>query len=147
MHMSTRGLDVARTAKTIAAPRAMMACPVVGPLRGHEMTDAASGLGDLWWAKNLSEVDRELARLALICKTQLLDPGAIERVLANDASVCGTRNPLAFEKLRNLLMMHYDLRARAVDAIGEAKTQVVIAGIVEKLKEKFGDHLGRSAPG
>ena len=60
-----------------------------------------------------------------ICKVRLLDPGVIERVLHNDASVCGTQNKAAFDKLRQALMMHYHVRDKAVGAIGEAATAEV----------------------
>ena len=110
------------------------------------MTKATSDLGSLWWAKNLNEVDRELARLALICQVRLLDPGVIERVLNRDASVCGARNSIGFKKLRDLLVIHYDLRERAVTAVGETQTALLLNEIVAKLREKFGDRLGKSAP-
>ena len=45
------------------------------------------------WAENLDELDREIARLALVCQVRILDPGIILRVLRKDASVCGTDNP------------------------------------------------------
>jgi len=110
------------------------------------MAQDSSELGALWWAKNLSDVDQELARLALVCNVPLLDPGVIDRVLANDASVCATRNQAGFDKLRTLLIMHYGLRDRAVSAIGEAQTSALVGDIVTRLRHKFGDRLGRPAP-
>ncbi len=83
-----------------------------------------------------------MARLSSICNIRLLDPGVIERVLGNDATVCGTSNAMAFEKLRNVLMMHYAVRTRAADAIGEPQASVLVAIIVEDLRKKFGDRLG-----
>ena len=32
------------------------------------------------WAKDLDELDLEIARMALLCKVQVLEPGVIERV-------------------------------------------------------------------
>ena len=40
-----------------------------------------------WWAKNLDDIDREVARLATICNVKDLDPGDIERILEGDESV------------------------------------------------------------
>lgn len=104
-----------------------------------------SELGTAWWAKNLDDVDREVARLATLCACRILDPGVIERVIKNDESVCGTRNPIAFRKLRDALMLHYHVRDKTVGAVGEAQTQVVIAKIVERLKARIGDRLGGDA--
>jgi len=106
------------------------------------MSDSKTDFGAAFYSQSLSEVDREVARLASICNVRLLDPGVIERVLANDAGVCGTSNALAFEKLRNVLMMHYAVRARAVDQIGQAGADVLVKEIVEDLQKKFGDRLG-----
>jgi hypothetical protein len=103
-------------------------------------------LGGAFWTKNLDEVDRELARLALACKVRLLDAGVIERVLNNDANVCGSSNPAGFAKLRDLLMMHYAVRNRMVGALGEANTQIIVKDVVAKLRERFGDQLGTASP-
>ena len=111
------------------------------------MSDSKTDFGAAWWSHNLSEVDKEVARLAAICQVPLLDPGAVERVLGNDPSVCGATNPMAFEKLRNVLMMHYAVRARAAESIGQAGTNALVMHIVEDLKKKFGDRLGTPPAG
>jgi hypothetical protein len=110
------------------------------------MSKSSSDLGAAWWSGSLSEVDRELVRLASICKVRLLDPGVLERVLGNDATVCGTANQIAFDKMRNMLMMHYTIRSRAVDSIGEAGATAVVQNIVQDLQKKFGDTLGGPPP-
>jgi hypothetical protein len=95
------------------------------------------------WTKHFDEIDREIAQLATLCKVPLLDPGVIERVLHNDTLVCGTQNKRAFDKLRSLLMMHYSVRERALVALGEEETLRIVAGIVERLRARYGDRLGR----
>ena len=103
---------------------------------------SGTDFGVPYYSHTLSEVDREVARLASICSVRLLDRGGVERVLGNDASVCGTDNAMAFGKLRNVLMMHYAVRARAAESIGQAGTDVLVKQIVEELKKKFGGGLG-----
>ncbi len=110
------------------------------------MGNSSSDLGAVWYSGSLGEVDRELMRLASICNVRLLDPGVLERVLANDATVCGTTNQLAFDKMRTLLMMHYAIRTRAVDSIGEVGANAVVMNIIDELRKKFGDRLGGSPP-
>ena len=110
------------------------------------MTDQPSNLGAAWWAKNLEDVDREVARLATLCNVRLLDAGVIERVLSKDESVCGTRNKAAFDKLRTALMMHYHVRGKTVGVIGEAATAEVIADIVANLRKRLGKQLGGDGP-
>lgn len=103
---------------------------------------SGTDFGVPYYSHTLSEVDREVARLASICNVRLLDPGVIERVLGNDATVCGTSNAMAFEKLRNVLMMHYAVRARAVESVGQSGAEAIVRHIVDELKKKFGDRLG-----
>lgn len=111
------------------------------------MSDKPSDLGSAWWAKNLEDIDREIARLATICNVRILDAGIIERVLNNDSSVCGSQNEIAFGKLRNALMMHYHERGKAVGALGESGTASVLAEIVEGLRKRFGERLGGPTSG
>jgi hypothetical protein len=85
------------------------------------MTDQSGNVQTAWWAKKLNEIDLEIARQATICNVRILDAGVIERVLRNDASVCGSTNQVAFDKLRNVLMMHYSVRDDAVEVLGPAK--------------------------
>jgi hypothetical protein len=106
------------------------------------MSEKKSELGGGWWGKNLEDVDREVARLASICKVRLLNAGVIQRVLDNDATVCQSSNPPAFAKLRQALTMHYHVRNKAVGAMGEAATQDVINEIVANLKKRLGKQLG-----
>ena len=111
------------------------------------MSKQETELGGGWWGKNLDDMAREVARLAVACNVRILDPGVIERVLKNDDTVCGTRNPAAFTKLRNALMMHYHVRDRTTGALGEAQTRELVAAIVERLRTQIGDRLGGDAPG
>ncbi len=106
------------------------------------MSDKPSELGAGWWAKNLDDIDREIAKLATICNVRILDPGVIERVLKNDESVCGSKNPIAFKKLITAMTMHYHVREKARGVLGEAGTAAIVADIVTSLRQKFGEKLG-----
>jgi hypothetical protein len=99
-----------------------------------------------WWAKNIDEIDREIARLCLLCQVRILDHGVIERVLQNDDSVCGTANPIAFAKLRGLLMLYLAVREKSVEAVGQVQTQQIEAHAVEQLRSRFADLLGNWPP-
>jgi hypothetical protein len=90
-----------------------------------------------FWENNLEELDGEIARLATLCEIRILEPGVFQRVLQKDASVCGTDNPIAFAKLRDLLMMHLAIREKSVDAFGQAATARVEDYVIERLKQRF----------
>jgi hypothetical protein len=102
------------------------------------MSDPGPDLGVEWWAKKLDDIDHEIAALATVCDVHILSPGVIERVLHNDDSVCGSANGPAFAKLRSLLMMHYMVREKAVDALGPEETERVVNAIVDRLRERIG---------
>ena len=101
------------------------------------MTDKPTIAQEAWTTKHFEDIDNELARLATICRVDLLDRGNIERVIRNDVSVCGTSNPLAFGKMRDLLMMHYATRTRAAAELGEIETQAIINAVVERIRERL----------
>jgi hypothetical protein len=88
---------------------------------------------------SLDEIDAEIARLALLCRVRILDPGVVERVVRNDASVCGTNNPIAFEKLHNMLAMHFGIRDSAGVAYGQALASRVEQLVVDRLRARFPD--------
>lgn len=88
-----------------------------------------------WWMEQLDQLDREIARMALLCQVNILEPGVIERVLHDDESVCGTSNPAAFKKLHDLLVMHFLVRKRSVEDLGQAETIGIEQHIVEELKK------------
>jgi hypothetical protein len=67
-------------------------------------------------------------------------------VLKKDASVCGSSNPKAFQKLRDLLIMHYAVRDKVASEFGQAGTVQVMEKIVERLRKNFGDVLGAPQP-
>jgi hypothetical protein len=101
------------------------------------MTERTHDLPLAFWENNLEELDGEIARLAMLCEIRILEPGALQRVLQKDASVCGTDNPIAFAKLRGLLMMHLAIREKSVDVFGAATTARVEDYVIDRLKQRF----------
>jgi len=110
------------------------------------MTEQQNDLQIAWWAKNIDELDREIARLCVLCQVRILDHGIIERVLKKDATVCGTPNPIAFAKLHNMLMFYFAIRKESVDAVGQVQTAQIEAHVVERLRNRFADLLGTWPP-
>jgi hypothetical protein len=101
------------------------------------MTERPDQLLTAWWTKNLDQLDSEIARLALLSKVRILDPGVIERVLQKDASACGTDNPVAFRKLHDMVMLHFAIRQKSADSVGQLQTARIEAYIIERLKKSY----------
>jgi hypothetical protein len=97
------------------------------------------------WGQQIDDVMLEISRAAALCKVKLLDPGVIEAVLHDNASICGTNNPRAFKKLRELLMMGFVMQEKIIERIGPAETDALVSTVREKLKERFGGKLGGPA--
>ena len=110
------------------------------------MTTQTDPLEIAWWAKNIDEIDREIARLCLLCQVRILDHGVIERVLRRDESVCGTPNPIGFAKLHDLMMLYFGIRKKSVEAVGQVQTAQIEAHTVEQLRSRFADLLGKWPP-
>ena len=106
---------------------------------------AEDGYAIAWWAENLEALDREIARLAILCHVKILDPGVVARVLHKDASVCATDNPPAFARLRDLLMVHLALREKSAAHVGPSQTTAIEDHIVTRLTESFPE-LGKWPP-
>ena len=110
------------------------------------MTDSKDPVYRMLWAEDLEEVDREIARLAILCQVQILEPDVMRRVLQKDASVCGTQNPVAFAKLHDVLMLHLAIRQKSADSFGQAQTAAIEDYIIERLRKSFPDLAGRWPP-
>jgi hypothetical protein len=110
------------------------------------MSDQRDPVYRALWTEDLEEIDREIARLAVLCQARVLEPGVIARVLKNDASVCGTENAVAFRKLHDLLMLHLAIREKAVDSFGQAQVAAIEDYVIERLRKSFPDLPGRWPP-
>jgi hypothetical protein len=87
--------------------------------------------------QQLETIDHELARQAFLCRVDLTQEANVRRVLADDGSVCATPNPIAFRKLRSLLMLHYVERERAMEQLGVIDGHAVASRVVESIRERF----------
>lgn len=83
------------------------------------------------WQRHLDAIGEELLHLSIACDVNLRDANVIDRILKNDETVCGTRNPIGFHKLRNLIMGTFNSLNKAMDRIGPDETKMIIDGIME----------------
>jgi hypothetical protein len=87
----------------------------------------------------------EISVLLIACDIDLGTPELPERILRNDAGVCGRQNPQAFEKLRHHLMALYPLEERSIERLGAEETKRmldVIRQSIVHLREL--GHTGRA---
>lgn len=79
-----------------------------------------------YWGRQIDGVARELSKLAIVCDIELGKPGLAERVLKNDESVCGRKNPKAFRQIRQHLMALFSVEASAIERLGPEDTKEML---------------------
>jgi hypothetical protein len=88
------------------------------------------------WARHLDSIGDELVRLSAACGVRLRDPGVIDRILKNDESVCGSKNPIGFRKLRSLVMATFSSLNKAIDRIGADEVKMITDEIVKRVEQR-----------
>ena len=79
-----------------------------------------------YWARQIDNLAHELSRLAIACDIELGQPGLAERILKNDESVCGRKNPKAFRQIRQHMMALFSVEAGAVERLGADDTKKIL---------------------
>ena len=79
-----------------------------------------------YWGRQIDSLARELSRLAIACDIELGKPDLAERIIKNDDSVCGRRNPKAFRQIRQHLMALFSVEAGAIERLGPEDTKEIL---------------------
>jgi hypothetical protein len=99
----------------------------------NDMTEQEPAPANPVWARHLDAIADELVRLTAICDIDLRAPGVVDRVLRDDPSDCGKKNPIAFRKLRSLLAATYDSLNKAIGRIGADEVKAITSAIVARI--------------
>ena len=86
-----------------------------------------------YFAGQFDGLAREISKLAIACDIELFVPGNAERVLRNDDSICGRKNPKAFEQIRHHLMALFPLQERAIERLGAEETKEILDQVREAI--------------
>ena len=82
-----------------------------------------------FWSRQIDGLAHELSKQAIICDIELGKPGLAERILKNDDSVCGRKNPKVFRQMRQHLMALFSLEAAAVERLGAEDTKEILDAV------------------
>lgn len=91
----------------------------------------------------LIDINLAIERLALVCELSVLDMHALEAVLAGDPQVCGRGDPVAWLKLRGLLVLHLHVLTRSVVGEGMLATSRAMRVASDAVSLRMG-HAGAS---
>ncbi|AON54841.1 hypothetical protein [Herbaspirillum seropedicae] len=92
-------------------------------------------------SQELEALDMEIVRHAVICQVRLFDPGILNQVMDNNEQVCGEPHPTAFQSLRGLLYLHFDMHRQLAETYGPADAEVIIQRVHAHLKPRIGEQL------
>ena len=95
-----------------------------------------------YWGRQIDNIARELSKLAIICDIELGRPGLAERILKNDDSVCGRKNPKAFRQIRQHLMALFTLEGRAIERLGPEDTREILGAAFDRGARECGPAAG-----
>ena len=84
------------------------------------------------WVRHFDGIADELIRLSIACDLRIREPGVVERIIRNDASVCGRKNEAGFRKLRNLLIATLDSLGKSIDRLGPEETKLITDAIADR---------------
>jgi hypothetical protein len=82
-----------------------------------------------FWRRQIDSLAHELSKQAIICDIELGKPGLAERILKNDDSVCGRKNPKVFRQMRQHLMALFSLEVTAVERLGTEDTKEILDAV------------------
>lgn len=85
----------------------------------------------------LVAIDMEIARLAQLCGIHLLEPGVAEAVLRGETGICASDNPIAWDKLRGLLVLHYHVVSETVSAEGVEAAAESVRKALDTVRERM----------
>lgn len=92
--------------------------------------------------QELEALDLEIVRCAVICQVRLFDPGVLNQVMDNNELVCGQAHPTAFQSLRGLLYLHFDMHRQLAQTYGADDAEHIIQRVHEHLRPRIGEQLG-----
>ena len=99
-----------------------------------------------YWSEQMDSIVHEVSRLAIACDIDFFAPDAAERILNNDATVCGCANPKAFEEMRHHLMAFFPLQERAIERLGAEETKEILDEVRAAIRELRNAGRPGSAP-
>jgi len=82
-----------------------------------------------FWSRQIDALAHELSKQAIICDIELGKPGLAERILKNDESVCGRKNPKVFRQMRQHLVALFSLETAAVERLGAEDTKEILDAV------------------
>lgn len=87
-----------------------------------------------YWGRQIDAIVGELSRLAVACDIDILDPDVAQKALRGDESVCKRKNPAAFKRVHELLMLLFTVSGKSMDRVGDADFAALVGPVLDKIR-------------
>ena len=87
-----------------------------------------------YWGRQIDAIVGELSRLAVACDVDILDPNIAQKALRGDESVCKRKNPAAFKRGHELLMLLFTVSGKSMDRVGDADFAALAGPVLDKIR-------------
>jgi hypothetical protein len=87
-----------------------------------------------YWGRQIDAIVGELSRLAVACDMDILDPNVAQKALRGDESVCKRKNPAAFKRVHELLILLFTVSGKSMDRVGDADFAALAGPVLDKIR-------------
>jgi hypothetical protein len=87
-----------------------------------------------YWGRQIDAIVGELSRLAVACDIDILDPNVALKALRGDESVCKRKNPAAFKRVHELLMLLFTVSGKSMDRMGDTEFASLAGPVLDKIR-------------
>jgi hypothetical protein len=92
-----------------------------------------------YWGRQIDAIVGELSRLAIACDMDITDPNVVQQALRGDESVCKRKNPAAFKRVHELLMLLFTVSGKSMDRLGDADFAKLAGPVLDKVRALRGE--------
>ena len=90
---------------------------------------------DIWFGPQIDAVAHEISKLAIACDIDILQEGIGVRIIRNDDSVCGRKNPKAFRLLREHVMAFFEVSEHAMERLSPNEVGEILERVIDLIRE------------
>ena len=87
-----------------------------------------------YWGRQIDAIVAELSRMAIACDIDILDPNVALKALRGDESVCKRKNPAAFKRIHELLILLFTTSGKSLDRMGDADFASLAGPVLDKVR-------------
>jgi hypothetical protein len=92
-----------------------------------------------YWGRQIDAIVSEISKLAVACDVDILDPNVVLQCTRGDESACRRKNPAAFKRLHELLMLLFTVSGKTMDRVGDTDFAELAGPVLDKIRALRGE--------